>query len=133
MIYALDTNIISFIIKGSEIVRERYFEAVSKGIHCVIPLMVYYEVKRGLKANNAENRLRSFEGICTVLGIANLTIVDMDIASDIYAQRKALGRPIDDGDLLIAAQCINNSYVLVTNNTKHFQDIKGLDIIDWIQ
>jgi len=133
MIYALDTNIISFIIKGNETVRERYFEAVSKGIHCVIPLMVYYEVKRGLKANNAGNRLRSFEGICTVLGIANLTIADMNIASDIYAKCKESGRPIDDGDLLIAAQCINNSYVLVTNNTKHFRDIKGLDIIDWIQ
>ena len=29
MIYALDTNIISFIIKGNEAVRERYFEATS--------------------------------------------------------------------------------------------------------
>lgn len=133
MIYAPDTNIISFIIKGNEIVRERYFEAVTNGIHCIIPLMVYYEVRRGLKANNAGNRLRSFENICAVLGIVDLTIADMNIASDIYAERKALGRLIDDGDLLIAAQCINNSYVLVTNNTKHFQDIKGLDIIDWIQ
>jgi len=55
----------------------------------------------------------------------------MDIAADIYAERKALGKPIDDGDLLIAAQCINHGYVLVTNNTKHFQDITGLKIVDW--
>ena len=93
--------------------------------------MVYYEVKRGLKANNAGNRLRSFEGICTAFGISNLTLTDMDIAADIYAKRKALGKPIDDGDLLIAAQCINNGYILVTNNTKHFHDIDGLKIIDW--
>jgi len=132
MIYALDTNIISFIIKGNEAVRERYFDVVSKGVHCVIPLMVYYEVKRGLKANNSGNRLRSFEGICSALGITNLTSADMDVAADIYAERKALGRLIDDGDLLIAAQCINNGYTLVTNNTKHFRDITGLEIIDWI-
>jgi len=69
--------------------------------------------------------------LCTVLGVANRTIDDMNIASDIYAERKASGRLIDDGDLLIAAQCINNNYVLVTNNTKHFQDIKGLEIMDW--
>ena len=131
MIYALDTNIISFIIKGNEVVRERYFDVVSKGVHCVIPLMVYYEVKRGLKANNAGNRLRSFENICSALGIANLTSADMDVAADIYAERKALGRLIDDGDLLIAAQCINNGYTLVTNNTKHFRDITGLEIVDW--
>jgi len=132
MIYALDTNIISFIIKGNEAVRERYFDVVSKGVHCVIPLMVYYEVKRGLKANNAGNRLRSFESICSVLGIVNLTSADMDVAADIYAEHKALGKPIDDGDLLIAAQCINNGYILVTNNTKHFRDITDLEIIDWI-
>ncbi|MCL2572487.1 MAG: PIN domain-containing protein [Defluviitaleaceae bacterium] len=133
MIYALDTNTISFIIRGNEVVREKYFQAASKGIHCVIPLMVYYEVKRGLKANNAGNRLRSFEGICTVLGITDLTAADMDIAAEIYAERKSLGKPIDDGDLLIAAQCINHGYVLVTNNTKHFQDVKALEIIDWTQ
>jgi len=98
MTYALDTNIISFIIKGNETVRTRYFEAATKGVHCVIPLMVYYEVMRGLKANNAGNRLRSFESICAVLGIADLTIADMNIAADIYAERKSLGKPIDDGD-----------------------------------
>ena len=57
MIYALDTNTISFIMKGNETVRERYFEAASKGVQYVIPLMVYYEIKRGLKSNNAGNRL----------------------------------------------------------------------------
>ena len=131
MKYALDTNIISFIMKKNETVRERYFEAASKGIYCVVPLMVYYEVKRGLKANNAGNRLRSFENICTALGITNLTSADMDIAADIYAKRKSLGKPIDDADLLIAAQCISHGYTLVTNNTKHFQDISGLEIVDW--
>ena len=133
MTYALDTNTISFIIKKNETVRKRYFEAASKGIHCVIPLMVYYEVKRGLKANNADNRLHSFENICATLGILNLTPADMDIAANLYAQRKSLGKTIDDGDLLIAAQCINRKHVLVTNNTKHFNDITGLKIIDWKQ
>jgi len=47
MIYALDTNIISFIIKKNETVRERYFDAASKGIHCVIPLMAYMRLSVG--------------------------------------------------------------------------------------
>ena len=57
----------------------------------------------------------------------------MDVAANIYAERKAVGRLVDDGDLLIAAQCINNGYILVTNNAKHFHDIFGLEIIDWTQ
>jgi len=36
----------------------------------------------------------------------------MDVAADVYAERKTLGKPIDDGDLLIAAQYINHGYSL---------------------
>jgi predicted nucleic acid-binding protein len=53
------------------------------------------------------------------------------MASDIYALRKHLGRPMDDGDLLIAAQCIARGYTLVTHNTKHFEGITGLSLVDW--
>jgi len=39
---------------------------------------------------------------------------------------------IEDADLLIAVQCILNGYTLVTNNVKHFKDIDGLVIENWI-
>ena len=133
MIYALDSNIISHIIKKNEAVRARYFDAASNGDRSVIPLMVYYEVKRGLKANDAHNRMKSFEDICYILGIIDLTSADIDVASDIYAERKPQGKPIDDADLLIAAQCLTRGYVLVTANTKHFKDIDRLQIVDWTQ
>jgi hypothetical protein len=51
-------------LKDDDTVFERYFETLSQGHTCIIPLFVYYEVRRGLKANDATNKMRSFEKIC---------------------------------------------------------------------
>jgi len=53
MIYALDSNIISYLLKDNDTVYSRYFEALSHGHRCMIPLMVYYEVRRDLMASGA--------------------------------------------------------------------------------
>ncbi|MCL2204864.1 MAG: type II toxin-antitoxin system VapC family toxin [Defluviitaleaceae bacterium] len=131
MTYALDSNIISHLLKDNDRVYAHYFDTLSQGHVCVIPLVVYYEVRRGLKANDARKKMGSFEKLCTVLGMDDLTQADMNTAADIYAERKRRGAPIDDTDLLIAAQCLTRGYTLVTNNTKHFTDIDGLQLVDW--
>jgi predicted nucleic acid-binding protein len=95
--------------------------------------MVYYEARRGLLANSAMNKMHAFDKLCIKLNVNSLTTADMNMASDIYAERKRSGTLIDDADLLIAAQCIVNNYVLVTNNAKHFEDIDGLIYENWIE
>jgi hypothetical protein len=56
MTYALDSNIISQFLKDNDCVYARYFDTVSQGNKCAIPLIVYYEVKRGLKANDVAHQ-----------------------------------------------------------------------------
>lgn len=41
------------------------------------------------------------------------------------------GKPIEAEDSIIAATAINNGLTLVTGNTKHFDRIGGLKLIDW--
>ena len=36
-------------------------------------------------------------------------------------------------DILIAAFCVVNDYLLVTDNTKHFKDIDGLQFVNWVE
>ncbi|MDR1704742.1 MAG: PIN domain-containing protein [Clostridiales bacterium] len=131
MIYALDTNIISYILNGNGALDYKLNEIVPIN-EVIIPLFVYYEVRRGLIAKQAERKLRAFERLCLQLDIVNLTVHDMNTASKIYAERKAAGTVIDDGDLLIAAQCVTNGYVLVTNNIKHFRDINNFRYENWL-
>jgi predicted nucleic acid-binding protein len=133
MIYALDTNIISYILNGNADIDAKLTAVTKSGNKVVIPLMVYYEARRGLLANNATNKMRIFEKLCARLNINNLTKTDMDTAAGIYAERKRRGTPIDDGDLLIAAQCATNGYTLITNNVKHFKDVDGLIYENWIE
>ena len=133
MIYALDTNIISYILGGNVGIDAKLTAAVTSGIKVIIPLMVYYEVRRGLLANNATNKMRVFNKLCARLNIHSLTVTDMNTAASIYAKRKIHGMPIDDADLLIAAQCVTNGYTLVTNNVKHFNGINDLQLVNWVE
>ena len=128
---ALDTNIVSYIMREDENVIKNWKSEEKRGNRSVIPLMVYYEVKRGLVANGASVRLRLFEDLCDAFIINDLTISDMDTAAVIYANQKRKGKTIEDADLLIAAQCISNGYTLVTNNIKHFEGIENLLITNW--
>ena len=41
------------------------------------------------------------------------------------------GIRIEDMDLLIAATAIYNELTLVTNNTKHFENVPNLKIENW--
>jgi len=42
------------------------------------------------------------------------------------------GKPIDDFDLLIGATAIANDLILVTNNIKHFENLKKIKLENWI-
>ncbi|MCL1988015.1 MAG: PIN domain-containing protein [Firmicutes bacterium] len=131
MIYALDTNIISYMMKNDETVRNNQLVFIKNGGTCIIPLMAYYEIKRGLIAKNATTKMRIFEDLCSQLEIKKLTKNDMDTAALIYSNCKKAGTPIEDADLLIAAQCLTNGYTIVTANIKHFDIVDGLAIVDW--
>jgi len=132
MIYALDTNMISFILRKNENVKHRWRQEELKGNRVLIPLIAYYEVRRGLLAKDAKRQMNYFDDLCAVLGVHDLTIADINTASEIYANLKSTGKFLDDdADLLIAAQCLTNGYTVVTNNKRHFENIKGLQMVDW--
>jgi predicted nucleic acid-binding protein len=133
MIYALDSNIISYLLRADATVSSRYYEALDQGNRCVIPLIVYYEVKRGLKDAGATSKLRSFERLCDVLGIEGLDVAAVEKATDIYISLKKAGSLIGDSDTLIAASCLACGYTLVTNNAKHFGRVEGLRFVNWAE
>ena len=61
--------------------------------------------------------------------------VDFDASAAIefgrfVPDRLSVGRPIERDDAEIAACCIAHHATLATRNTKHFQDIPGLDLIN---
>ncbi|MBK9574511.1 MAG: type II toxin-antitoxin system VapC family toxin [Rhodoferax sp.] len=57
-------------------------------------------------------------------------------AADIYGPLKDTlkrqGRPIGDMDTLIAAHALAEKLILVTHNTRHFENVPGLKLEDWL-
>ena len=130
MKYALDTNIITYYLKGYEIIAYKVDdEAASDNI--IIPPLAYFEIKKWLCANNSKTKLQAFETLFEKYGIDIIDKESLDLALSIYVKLRKTGIKIDDGDLLIAAYCISNNYVLVTNNLKHFKNIENLQIVNW--
>ena len=48
------------------------------------------------------------------------------------ADLEAAGTPLDDMDLQIASIALENHLPLLTNNTKHFERIQGLELQNWL-
>ena len=45
---------------------------------------------------------------------------------------RAIGRPVDDFDLMIGSTALAHGLTFVTRNTRHFADISGLVLENWI-
>jgi predicted nucleic acid-binding protein len=129
--FALDSNIISFHLKDNETVTQNIDQRVEAEVKVLIPPFAFYEVKRGLVAAKATRQLRIFDELLTRCPLGEATEAVFEAAVDIHVILKTKGRLCDDMDILIAAFCKTYGLTLITNNTKHFENIPGLSLADW--
>ncbi|MCL2096990.1 MAG: hypothetical protein FWH10_08830 [Oscillospiraceae bacterium] len=135
MIYALDSDIVSYMIKGDKDTKEKFMNMKEKENFFSIPPLVYYEVKRWLDLRNATTQLQEFSELYHESIKNEMTLEIWEKAIEIYVKLILRGTPVskegNESDIFIAAFCIVNDYILVTNNIKHFKNIKELKVIDW--
>lgn len=133
MKYIIDTNIMTAIIKDDLNVKERVIDVILRGHDLYINAITYYEIKRGLLVKDAYRQMEIFETLCNEYELVlfdDITIFDN--AAEIYANLRKEGITIEDADILIASLANTIDCILVTNNTRHFEDINGLNIENWI-
>jgi len=136
MIYALDTNTISFLLRQNRNpeVRRRFEEIIEHGDVYVIPPICHYEVNWYLIHKNATAQLRIFNELYeNSFSELNMGEAEFIKAAEIRANLESRGLPIGnkDADIFIAAHCLVNGYTLVTDNTRDFERIDGLKIANW--
>jgi predicted nucleic acid-binding protein len=129
--FALDSNIISFDLKGNVIVKRILDRELDAKTPVLIPPFAYYEVKRGLVNANATTQLLAFDELLKDCPLGKVDDAVFEAAVSIHSALKSKGRICDDMDILIAAFCQTYGLTLVTNNTKHFANIPGLALADW--
>jgi len=133
MIYALDTNTVSYFIQNNVSAIAKLRDALAAGNKIVIPSVVYYEIRHGFMHKPTPRKERAFSNMCSLYPIKEMSIEAWECAAGIYGVSRKTGKTIEDTDILIVALCIINNYTLVTNNTKHFTRIPELQFVDWTQ
>ena len=130
MKYLLDTDICIYWLKGRNTVRANLNRVDWSEIAiCVITVTELYF--GAYNSNKIEQNLRTAENFIqsiTVLPLSNDTLKKF---GQLKSQLRKAGTPIADFDLLIASVAIIENLILVTNNTRHYQRITGLNLDNW--
>ena len=132
MIYMLDTNICSFIIREKpQYIKDKLKECEKQHIVALSSIVVS-ELLYGAKKRDSKKLTYIVENF-----INNFVIYDFNKnAAKEYANIRASlekkGQIIGSNDLLIAAHAKSLNSILVTNNIKEFKRVNGLILEDWI-
>jgi len=128
MRYALDTNIVIHYLRKNPSVKQNVDVAIDS---LLVPSVVDYELRRGLGKKNAENKHILYRTLLQRCRIVDMNRLIWERAIEIYADLRSKSFTVGELDILIAATCLVHDCVLVTANTKDFEKIEGLGLIDW--
>ncbi len=127
--YLLDTNICIFFTKGNRAVLDK-FEAIGLE-RCRISEITIAELLFGAENSTDPGRNKAM----FKMFLRDMVVIPISPCIPVFAVEKArlrkVGQPLPDFDLLIGATAVHHSLTLVTNNTKHFQRIQGIQMEDW--
>ncbi len=131
MKYLLDTNICIYLIKQKPEKVLDHFKSHSVG-DIGISSITLAELRYGVsKSRHAERNRHALDEFALPLEIADFDEKAAEEYGTVRAGLKSAGEPIGSMDMLIAAHALALGAILVTNNTKEFKRVKGLEIADW--
>ncbi len=127
----LDTNICIYIINAKPpavLARFQQFRLGDIGLSSVVAAELAFGVAKSGSARNRQ-ALEMF--------LAPLTILPFDATAvwaygDLRADLERRGTPIGSLDTMIAAHALSQRALLVTNNTREFAKVPGLQLDNWV-
>jgi len=126
----LDTNTLIYFFKGVGNVNQNLFEHSPKEVG--IPSIVLFELEFGIqKSNYPKKRIKQLDDLTSITNILPFGINEAKASAQIRFQLEKQGNVIGPFDILIAGTALANNATLVTHNTKEFNRIKNLKVIDW--
>jgi len=129
----LDSDILSYYFSGNQQIRDKILETIKNQEKIAVAAINIYELLKGFRWRKNEKKERLFKKFLEKVFVFSLDDNAIDLAADIYADLRENGKTIGDADILIAAIVMNNNGKLVSNNTKHYKDIKGLKLVNWLE
>jgi tRNA(fMet)-specific endonuclease VapC len=131
MKYMLDTNTCIYLLKHDHKVLSAFAERKNEGVS--ISAIVLAELEFGICNSAAQEKNR--RSLIAFLPMVSVIPFDGTAAAAygvICAALRRNGKPIGPMDTLIAAHAKANDLILVTNNTREFERVEGLQIENWV-
>ncbi|MDL2275408.1 type II toxin-antitoxin system VapC family toxin [Desulfosarcina sp. OttesenSCG-928-G10] len=132
--YMLDTNICAFIMRERPAaVIERLEKAVKARSLIVVSAITYAEMRYGAINPKAPKRIERMvnEFIRRLDAVLPWDAEAIDRTVEIRKALATRGTPIGENDAAIAGHALASNSILVTNNTREFCRVDGLQIVDW--
>ncbi len=134
MKYMLDTNICVFVLrnKANQAINVIRNIKKHKANDICISAITYAELMHGVEKNVNPDKKR----LALLLFLSSIGVLDFNQdAADEYGKIRAnlekQGNIIGTMDMLIAAHAKSQGLTIVTNNTKEFMRVDGLEVEDW--
>ncbi len=131
MIYLLDTNIVSYWMRGDEkLIRKIKSRKPSELSICTVTLAeIYYGIEKSpVKMKVRRNKI---ERLSSQLEIHSFDELSVRKYAMIRNQLEKIGLVISERDLQIASIAMANKLIVVTHNIKEFKRIVKLEVEDW--
>jgi len=127
----LDSDVLSYYFAGNSAIYDKIKQMINTGEKIGLTVMNVYEILKGFKWRKNKNKEIVFQQFLKTVTVFPIDDNVINLATDIYADLRRNGITIGDADILIAAIVINNNGKLMSNNKKHYKDIKKLEVINW--
>lgn len=116
-----------------EAVLKRLEQTVLRNHRIVVSAITYAEMRFGAVGKKASPRhAKLVDAFCARLdAILAWDRAAVDATTEIKVALAAAGTPIGPNDTAIAGHAIAASAILVTNNTREFARVPGLELEDW--
>ena len=132
--YLLDTNICIHWSKDEFNLRQK-IRQVGVG-NCFLSELTIAELVYGIAKSAPSKQAANRRSLDILQQLFAGRILLVGTCFDVYGPEKvrlrAMGRPDDDFDLMIGSTAVAHGFTFVTRNTRHFADISGLVLENWI-
>lgn len=125
-LYMLDTNTVSYILKGKSPAARAKLAGLGADETACISIVTEFELEFGLAKNpNAGNLRHALRWFLARIRVLPLGSAEARAYGQLRVQQEAAGRPLESMDMLIAAHAIATGAILVTSD-KVFDYVSGL-------
>jgi tRNA(fMet)-specific endonuclease VapC len=128
--FLLDTDTLLFSLRGDNTVLGKW--RTLRADQWVISAVSGYEIQKGIEANPSTSSSKRAALLIDQVELEPVTREAAILAARVHQGLKTKGITIGVADELLAGQALALNATLVTNNIKHFENIPGLKLENWL-